>query len=397
MHTDFDRFAFARPCLTKTAAVRRRSAGIWLGLAAAVILATPARAKFEEALAALPPYKAERAVDGRIRVPGFDAKLQKLWAKGFLKFQPNVTFDDKKNFPRAGFETGDADIGIRGREIWPIEIGRFMQAQGGEIIQIVACSAAFDKTDFSPAPVIFVNKDNPITGLTMKQLDGIYGEQANGGWAGNRWSEALARSAKDNIRTWGQLGLTGEWADKLIRPYGYDLVFSGTRGGFQRMVLKGRDKWNPNLIEIVGVEPTYANMFPEGVATNLRSGQKVLAALSTDKYGIGYSAFEYSQGDPTGNVKHVGEFRDVKVVPVAAAEGGPYVEASEKTCQNRTYPLIRDIWILIARPQHKPIDSNLREFVRYILSREGQAAVVEDGSYLPLTPELVQAGLKQLE
>ena len=121
---------------------------------------------------------------------------------------------------------------------------------------------------------IFVNKDNPLSRLTLKQLDGIYGDRRTGGWQGLEWVTRVARSGKENIRTWGQLGLTGAWADKPIHVYGPPGLFPGGVSYFQSKVMGGADTWNENLQEF-------------------DDRKLMMAALGKDRYGIAYAPLAY--------------------------------------------------------------------------------------------------------
>ena len=222
---------------------------------------------------------------------------------------------------------------------------------------------------------IFVNSDNPISKLTLAQLDGIFGAERDGGYQGTTWNTEIARGADKDIRTWGQLGLTGKWASKPIHVYGDNLRYHIPRT-FERLVFQGGDKWNEQLHEYAN----YKN--PDG--TNTLEAQEVLDGVAKDPVGIGYSTVAY----PTPHTK---------VLPIAAKAGGPYVELNLDNVRNRSYPLADEVYFYFDRVPGKPIDPKVKEFVRYVLSREGQDAVQRDAKYLPLTSEIVKAQLRKLE
>jgi phosphate transport system substrate-binding protein len=227
-----------------------------------------------------------------------------------------------------------------------------------------------------------VNKDNPISKLTMRQLDGIFGAERTGGLKGVVLSPDAARSAKEDIRTWGQLGLTGEWADKQIQTYGY--TFTGMKWFFQMQVFDGGQKWNPNYREYVETESGMVDR--ENKLGRTLTIDQMLADLSKDKYGIAYCPLHYARNFP-----------QVKPLAIAPKEGGPYLEPTKENFQNRTYPLTRSIFIYLNRTPGQPVDPKLKEFLVYVLSREGQQEVVKYGRYLPLPPEVVREQLKKLE
>jgi phosphate transport system substrate-binding protein len=115
----------------------------------------------------------------------------------------------------------------------------FFEVYGYPLTEITVASGAFDVDGKSNGPVIFVNRDNPIAKLTVQQLDGIFGAERTAGMRGFKWTPSDGRGPQENIRTWGQLGLIGEWADKPIQTYGH--APSGTAPFFQWKVLKHDD------------------------------------------------------------------------------------------------------------------------------------------------------------
>ena len=108
--------------------------------------------------------------------------------------------------------------------------------------------------------------------------------------------------------------------------------------------------------------------------------------LANDRYGIAWTVMPQAQG-----------VSGIKLVAIAPREGGAYVMPSAKSFQDRTYPLVRNIYIFVNRPPGKPLDPKLAEFLRYVLSREGQEIVARNGSYLPLTAEVVREQRKKLD
>src|SRR5947209_15047430 len=238
----------------------------------------------------LPAYQPQAAVDGTIRNFGSGlGGLVKLWEQGFAKLQPAVRFDD--NLPTSdaaipALVTGVTDLAPDGGEATLTENLSFFEVYGYPPTEIIIASGAFDVEGKSNGPVIFVHKDNPITHLTIDQLDGIFGAQRTAGMRGFKWTPADARGAEKNIRTWGQLGLTGEWADKPIQTYGH--APSGTTRFFQWKVLGNGDKWNPNYREYV--ETGSKMIADEDKATQRLGLQSMLKnELASDRYGIAWT------------------------------------------------------------------------------------------------------------
>jgi phosphate transport system substrate-binding protein len=226
----------------------------------------------------------------------------------------------------------------------------------------------------TPAAIIFVNKDNPLTGLTLAQIDGVFGAERSGGWVGSKWTTAAARPASENIRTWGQLGLTGEWADKPIHLYGIDATLSGWSGLIQEVAFHGGDKWNPAINEIVrgGVE--------------VPADAQIVAAVAEDKYAIGFNLMRVVEKNP-----------GVKAVALAKDKSSPFVAPTAMSCYDRTYPLVNSVYLYMKRAPGAAIEPTLKEFLEYTLSREGQQLVVDDGMFIPLNPQADAEQFKRLQ
>jgi phosphate transport system substrate-binding protein len=315
---------------------------------------------------------------GVIRIHGTELTqhLVHLWQDDFLKLHPNIRFSDY--FVPSGFSgltAGTADINVMGHSAWRSDLKAFEEVYGYPPFEIMFATGGFNLgKGNTPGVIFFVNKDNPISGLTLKQLDGIFGAERTGGWKGSTWSTEAARSAKENIRSWGQLGLTGEWANQTIRLYGIDATLSNWSDLIQRVVFHGGDKWNPALKEMV------------------RGGSKapadaqIVGAVANDKYGIGFNLMRVVEKEPK-----------VKALAIAASDGGSYIPPTRETMYRRTYPLSNAVYIYINRPPGKPISPRVKEFLTYILSRQGQNSVVDDGMYLPLNPEVAREQREKLQ
>src|SRR5260370_41989622 len=162
-------------------------------------------------LASLPVYQPEQRVSGTIRSFGFSLSgMMKVWEDGFRKYQPDVNFEDK--FPSgdvaiAGLVSGVSDLGPQGRELVLTEYLAFFETYGYYPTDVTVMTGAYDVDGMTCGLVIYVNKDNPITKLTMRQLDGIFGSERIGGLRGFKWRLGAGPSAQGDIRTWGRFGL----------------------------------------------------------------------------------------------------------------------------------------------------------------------------------------------
>jgi phosphate transport system substrate-binding protein len=319
----------------------------------------------------LPQYKPEQRVSGTIRLWGhgspqhdFVGKLARSWQEGFARYQPDVKFEYKMYGTASSIGAlyaGAGDVAIRGEEIHSFEVEAFKRVLGYPPLGIEIATGSLDVRNMDFAFVVFVHKDNPLSRLTLAQLDAILGYEHRRGSA--------------NIRTWGQLGLTEDWADKPINVYSWKIEddFSSF---LQEAVLNGSHKWNCDIREFAHIHRSDGSIYD--------SGQQILDALAKDRYGIAIS-----------NLRYV--VPQVKPLALAVQDTGPYYEATKQNLIQQTYPLTRIIPAFINRAPGKPVDPKVKEFLRYILSREGQQDIVREGGYLPLNKETIQRQLKKLE
>jgi phosphate transport system substrate-binding protein len=332
-------------------------------------------------LSGLPHYVPEDKPTGTLRIAGNnyvgDAPLGGWWKEVFEKLQPGIKIEyylpsAAIAIPRLYFDL--ADIGINHEPSFYDSLGH-LRLKGYEPIGFSVFTGSYDYVGWQNNMVIIVNKDNPITRITMKQLDGVFGSVRDGGWVGTTWHPEFSRGPEGDIRRWGQLGLSGEWADKPISVHGYSLRYA-TAIEFSNKVLQASDKWNGDL-------HAYANYRRPDGTTYLEADQ-IYDHVRKDPYAIGYA--RYHEGFP----------KDIKVLSVAKNDGGPYVEYNIDTLQNRSYPLWGDqsFWVSV-KPGTK-MDPKAREFIRFVLSREGQELVQKDGKYLPLTAEVAGEESKKL-
>ncbi|WP_263366272.1 PstS family phosphate ABC transporter substrate-binding protein [Edaphobacter bradus] len=332
-------------------------------------------------LSGLPEYQPEQQVSGNIRIWGSnyfqDSNLNDYWVAGFHKYQPNVTFSFNMLTAlesAAALATGVADMAAC-RLFTFQETEMYQRVYNKDPLRITIATGSFDVPGWSPALAVMVNKENPIAKLSLKQLDGIFGAARTGGWEGTTWHPEKGRPASENIRTWGQLGLTGKWKNAPIHVYGLNLKY-GMANDFQEIVMKGGDKWTESLTE-------YANYArPDG--TLQIAADELMKDLSKDPYGIAYSGAMFLTPQ-------------TKALAISEKDNGPWVDLTIDNVRNRTYPLLLEVYYYLNCENGKPVDPKEKEFLRYTLSREGQEAIERDGKYLPLTAEEVRAQLKKLE
>jgi len=329
----------------------------------------------------LPAYEPGQKVSGKVRIWGLnyltEGLLAKYWEDGFRRYHPEAQleyFTPTTLVAVPGLYLGLADLGASRRITWD-ELLAFQRLLGYHPLEIEMATGSFNVPGWNPALAIFVHKDNPISRLTLTQLDGIFGAARDGGWNGMAWDSSRARGPEGNLRTWGQLGLTGEWKDRRINVHGRPLKHH-LQLEIERKVFKGGDKWNEDLHE-------YAHdVRPDG--SQAITAQEILVALSQDRYGIAFSDMGYPMPE-------------IKTVALGEKEGGPYAELTIENVRNRTYPLFTENYFYVNRKPGTSIEAKVKEYLRYVLSREGQDAVQRDGKYLPLTAVVLRQQRSKLE
>jgi phosphate transport system substrate-binding protein len=279
----------------------------------------------------IPAYTPAAGISGSLSSCGSDTmnNMMTLWGEKFKTCHPSVTIGvEGKGSGTAvpALIAGTAQLGPMSRSMKETEIDKFESKFG---YKPTAIRTSVD------ALAVFVNKDNPIKSLSFAQLDSIYSKSRRRGGAA--------------VRTWSDLGLTGEWASKPVSLYGRNSA-SGTYGFFREHVLQ-----NGDYRDEVKEQPGSAS---------------VVLSVTEDRYGIGYSGIGYATAG-------------VRAVPLCATDGGRPAEATAANAYSGAYPLARFLFIVVNRDPGKPMDPLTREFIRLVLSKEGQEIVIKDG-YFPL-------------
>jgi phosphate transport system substrate-binding protein len=293
---------------------------------------------------AIPSYQKTSGVSGNISSVGSDTmnNLMTFWAEAFRKAYPNVKVQvEGKGSSTAppALLAGTAQFGPMSRPMRSTEIDQFQQKYGYRPTEL--------RTSYD-ALAVYMNKDNPIKQLSLAQVEAIFGKSRRRGY-------------KQNITTWGQLGLTGDWANRPIGLYGRNSA-SGTYGFFKEHVLKTGD-----YKDTVKEQPGSAS---------------VVQGVTEDRFGIGYSGSGYRTSG-------------VRAVPLGETEAGPFFEGTYEEVTSGKYPLWRFLFLYVNKAPNKPLDPLPLEFIKLMLSKEGQEAVVKDG-YMPLTAAQVTQELAKV-
>lgn len=309
----------------------------------ALSLSLPAMAE-DKVDAGLADYAKASGVSGNISSVGSDtlANLMTFWAEEFKRLYPNVNVQiqaaGSSTAPPALSE-GTSNFGPMSRKMKDKEMASFENKFG---YKPTAIAVAID------ALAVYVNKDNPIKGLSIPQVDAMFSATRKCGY-------------DKDVTTWGQLGLTGDWANRPVQLYGRNSV-SGTYGYFKKKALcKGDYK------DSVNEQPGSASVV-QGITKSLN--------------GLGYSGIGYKTSG-------------VKAVPLSKKEGGDFIEATPLNASTGKYPLGRFLYVYVNKQPNKALPPLETEFMKMILSKTGQLVVVKDG-YIPLPAKVAEGELAKL-
>ncbi len=308
----------------------------------ALVVAAPVQAQLVSVEAGIPGYQRTSGVSGNLSSVGSDTmnNMMTLWGEAFAKMYPNVKIQvEGKGSSTAppALISGTAQFGPMSRAMRGTEVDQFEKKYGYKPVQL---RAAYD------ALAVYVNKDNPLDKATLAQIDGVFSKSRR------RGGKAAA--------TWGDLGLTGDWASRPISLYGRNSA-SGTYGFFKEHVLQ-----NGDYKDTVKEQPGSAS---------------VVQGVTEDRFGIGYSGIGYRTSG-------------VKVVALTD-KGAAHSDGSYADVVANKYPLARFLYIYVNKGPGKPLDPSVLEFVKLIFSKEGQEVVVKDG-YYPLPASIIAEELKKI-
>lgn len=282
--------------------------------------------------------------------------LLRAWQDGFRKLHPNVDFDDELDGNASaigGLFTDTADLAILDRETSFIEVDAYQQGNGYDPFRIPVARGSVAIPHHAPALVVYVNRANPLRHLSLQQLDGIF--------------DADHRLGKQSYKTWGDLGLTGDWVGKPIQLYTYTIQ-SAEAQFFERAALEGSQKFSCCL-SLFQAKPGRS------------AEEQIAAALSKDKYGLAVSSLAAP---------------GLKAVALSGNDDTTPVLATKETITAGAYPLARTVYIYANRKPKAPVPANIAAFLEYIVSPDGQAIVARIGGYLPLAPELAAKARESL-
>ena len=307
-------------------------------IALSLVLSASASAQAVKVDPKLTTYKTVPGVTGNLNSVGSDTlnNLMTFWVESFNKKYPNVKIQvegkGSATAPPALIE-GTSQLGPMSREMKAEEIDKFEKKYGYKPTKV---AVAIDTL------AVFVNKGNPVKSLSMTEVDAIFSKTRKGG-------------APKDLKAWGDLGLKGDWGNRPISLYGRNSA-SGTYGYFKEHALfKGDYK------DTVKEQP---------------GSSSVVQSVGSDKYGIGYSGIGYATSG-------------VRAVPIGddKKNNGEAFPPTYENALNGKYPIARFLYVYVNKDPKKPMDPLSREFLKFVLSKEGQQIVIKDG-FLPLTGKM---------
>jgi phosphate transport system substrate-binding protein len=280
------------------------------------------------------------------------------WVKIYRKQYPRLSLTEDLRASGAGapgLVSGKGDLAPVGREMFPAEVQSFVDKYGYKPLAIRVATGSVGSLGKTASSVILVDKDNPIDCLSLPQLDAIYSKTRKLGYK--------------EVNNWGDLGARGEWANRPIHLYGLKPV-NGIEQYFKMVAMDGGE-YKDNIQFVKGKGFTHAfTVAAEDMASH--PGGLTYALLA--------------------NVKP-----NVKVLNLSWKDGGTCYQPNVENVYSHKYPFSRYVYIYVNRPTGKPLPPKVKEFLKLVLSKEGQQVVADERVFIPLQPEVVNEELRKLE
>jgi phosphate transport system substrate-binding protein len=266
--------------------------------------------------------------------------VMKRWGALDAASHPGVQLEVVDSTTSKGFEAlakSTAQFCPSGRAAYPEEIKVFTDLTGYQPFRVTVVRCTVDSKELPHPHAVFVSADNPLERLTLTQVDAIF-------------SKTRKRGASEDIATWGQLGLTGEWTDQPIHLYGV--------------------RWSQGPAHFFAERALLDGTFKDSVIT-VKGEEDVLPKLAADRYGIAYTGLPFTE-------------KGTKHLAIAEREGAPYYSGTPADIMADRYPLSRVIYVTVNRAPGQPLAPAVSDYLTIALSPAGQKAAAVDG-YLPLS------------
>ena len=350
-----------RQALAASAALTTAILALWSAPANALKYAEPEHSlKADPSIPKWHPAPVHSEPEEELPIVGADIMDEVVmgWTKIYRKQYPllSVTLDLRASGAGGpGLASGKGDLAPVGREMFPSERKLFVDKFGYEPLEVKVATGSVGSLGKTATSVILVDKDNPIDCLSLPQLDAIYSKTRKLGYK--------------PVSTWGDLGATGEWASRPIHLYGLKPV-NGIEQYFKAIAMDNGE-YKDNIQFVKGKGFTHAfTVAAEDMAN--KPGGLTYALLA----------------NVTPNVK---------VLKVSPTEGGTCYAPTLENVYSHKYPFSRYVYIYVNKPPGKPLEPKVKEFLKLVLSQEGQQVVADERVFIPLQPEVVKEELKKLD
>jgi phosphate transport system substrate-binding protein len=305
----------------------------------------------------MPSYKPAKKLAGEMTSIGTDTMeaVMKLWIEGFTRIYPKVSIKQEAKgsmTAEPALTEGRSQLAPLSRELMPDELARFKKKYGYEPLVVKVALGSYGTPTKTVALTFYVHESNPIKQLTFAQLDAIYCTERK-------------RGHKEDITTWGQLGATGEWANRSIKPVG--VMQPDGISNYIRLRICNDGVLKP------GIKEEKIDHSDAAISVLTR----IVLDVSHDPLAIGYAGFHNRQSGS-------------KPVALAETDRGPFLMGTFDEVASARFPLTRFIYILVNQSPGKPLEPKVKEFLKYVLSDEGQQAVAKEGIFLPLPAQVVK-------
>ena len=316
--------------------------------------------KVDPALPSWQPGEVKSEPEEDLNIVGADIMDEIVlgWVKIFRKQYPRLSVTEDLRASGAGapgLVSGKGDLAPVGREMFPAEVQSFVDKYGYKPLAIKVATGSVGSLGKTASSVILVDKDNPIDCLSLPQLDAVYSKTRKLGYK--------------EVNSWGDLGAKGEWANRQIHLYGLKPV-NGIEQYFKMVAMDGGE-YKDNIQFVKGKGFTHAfTVAAEDMATH--PGGLTYALLA--------------------NVRP-----NVKVLSLSWKDGGTCYQPNVENVYSHKYPFSRYVYIYVNRAPGKPLPPKVTEFLKLVLSREGQQVVADERVFIPLQPEVVHEELRKLE
>jgi len=338
--------------------------------ALSTVVATPAFAlkyaepehnlRVDPSIASWQPGEVKSEPEEELNIVGADIMDEIVlgWVKIYRKQYPLLSLTEDLRASGAGapgLVSGKGDLAPVGREMFPAEVQSFVDKYGYKPLAIRVATGSVGSLGKTAASVILVDKDNPIDCLSLPQLDAVYSKTRKLGYK--------------EVGTWGDLGVGGEWGKRAIHLYGLKPV-NGIEQYFKMVAMDGGE-YKDNIQFVKGRGFTHA--FTVAVED-----------MATHPGGMTYGLLT--------NVRP-----NVKVLSVSWKNGGTCYQPTVENVYSHKYPFSRYVYIYVNKSPDKPLQPKVKEFLKLVLSKEGQQVVADERVFIPLQPEVVQEELRKLE